>query len=51
MQVETRGKGTHCSAPVFPKGSTTAQMCETIQRLKVWELTFLDRNQDKGPKK
>ena len=31
MQVETRGKGTHYSAPIFPKGSTTGQMCETIK--------------------
>lgn len=30
MQVETRGKGTHYSAPIFPKGGTTGQMCETI---------------------
>lgn len=40
MQVESRGKGTHYSAPIFPKGSTTGQMCETIQRLKVWNSPF-----------
>lgn len=42
------GKGAHYfSAPSFPKGGTTEQLCEIIQGLKVWETHLFGQESSK----